>query len=92
MAKTIQIRNVPDTVYRILKTRAADAGLSLSDYVLHELRKLVTRPTKEEILDRLSKLPRVIAHETSAEVVRNGREERMRELDRRTDPRLRRRR
>jgi plasmid stability protein len=30
MARTIQIRNVPDDVHRMLHTRAAAAGLSLS--------------------------------------------------------------
>ncbi|MGH3557998.1 MAG: FitA-like ribbon-helix-helix domain-containing protein, partial [Mycobacterium sp.] len=35
--KVIQIRNVPDEVHRTLRTRAAAAGVSLSDYLLDEL-------------------------------------------------------
>ena len=34
MSRMIQIRNVPDDVHRRLKSRAALAGLSMSDYVL----------------------------------------------------------
>ncbi len=37
MAKTIQIRNVPDDVHHTLRVRAAEADMSLSDYVLEEL-------------------------------------------------------
>jgi plasmid stability protein len=40
MKKHIQIRNVPEELHRTLKARAALAGMSLSDYLLHECRKL----------------------------------------------------
>ncbi len=46
--KMIQIRNVPDEVHRTLKVRAAQAGMSLSDYLLRELTKISGRPTWEE--------------------------------------------
>jgi plasmid stability protein len=36
----IQIRNVPEALHRKLKSRAALAGMSLSDYLLAELRQL----------------------------------------------------
>jgi antitoxin FitA len=49
MSKMIQIRNVPDDVHRILKTRAAAEGLSLSDYVKRDLEELATQATIEEI-------------------------------------------
>ena len=35
----IQIRNVPEALHRELKSRAALAGMSLSDYLLNETRK-----------------------------------------------------
>jgi antitoxin FitA len=38
MTGTIQIRNIPDALHRRLKSRAALAGMSLSDYLLSELR------------------------------------------------------
>src|SRR5689334_10615508 len=33
MSRMIQVRNVPDTLHRTLKIRAAMAGVSLSDYL-----------------------------------------------------------
>jgi antitoxin FitA len=50
--KTIQIRNVPDAVHRTLRTRAAAAGLSLSDYALGELERVAERPLVSEVLRR----------------------------------------
>ena len=51
--KRIQIRNVPDSVYCTLKERAAQAGMSLSDFLLAEIRGLAERPTIEELRERL---------------------------------------
>ena len=53
MAKMIQVRNVPDTLHRHLKARAATAGMSLSDYLLGELREIAERPTLAEFRERL---------------------------------------
>src|SRR5437762_2528893 len=39
MSTMIQIRNVPGDLHRRLKARAALAGMSLSDYLLHEIRR-----------------------------------------------------
>lgn len=50
----IQIRNVPEETTRILKSRAAAAGQSLSEYLLRELDAIAARPTQEEILDRIA--------------------------------------
>jgi antitoxin FitA len=52
MARTIQIRNVPDEVHRMLRTRAAAAGLSLSDYLLGELIRVAERPPVADVLAR----------------------------------------
>ena len=49
----IQVRNVPDALHRRLKARAATAGMSLSDYLLAELREIADRPTLAEFRDRL---------------------------------------
>lgn len=40
MAKMTQLRHVPDTLHRQLKARAAMAGLSLSDFLVREVRKI----------------------------------------------------
>jgi len=37
MSKMIQVRNVPDDLHRQLKSRAAAAGMSMSDYIKREL-------------------------------------------------------
>lgn len=52
MAKTIQIRDVPDDVHRDLRVRAAAAGTSLSRYCLEELTKAARRPPIAEVLQR----------------------------------------
>ncbi len=54
MSKMIQLRNVPDKLHRKLKSRAALAGMSLSDYLLMEIRHAAERPSREELLERLS--------------------------------------
>lgn len=53
MAVMIQIRNVPDALHRSLKARAAMSGMSLSDYLLGELREIAERPTLAELRLRL---------------------------------------
>ena len=53
MDKMIQVRNVPDALHRSLKARAAMAGMSLSDYLLGELREIAERPTLAEFRARL---------------------------------------
>jgi antitoxin FitA len=53
MAKTVQIRNVPDKLHRTLKTRAAQAGMTLSDFLLRELKRVGEKPSIEEILERI---------------------------------------
>jgi plasmid stability protein len=53
MSRTIQLRNVPDLLHQRLKTRATLAGMSLSDYLVREIRKIAERPTLDEIKARL---------------------------------------
>lgn len=55
MSKMIQLRNVPDVLHRTLKARAATAGMSLSDYLLAEIREIAERPTLTELRARLHK-------------------------------------
>jgi len=51
---TIQVRNVPETTSRALKAQAAREGRSLSDYLLIELERLASRPSRAELLDRIA--------------------------------------
>ncbi len=76
MSRMIQVRNVPDNVHRILKSRAAQAGMSLSDYLLAELRKIAERPTMEELRKRLQQMEPVNLPVSAAEMVREEREKR----------------
>ena len=50
MARTLQIRDVPDELHRALRTRAADAGMSLSDYALAALSEVAARPSASDVL------------------------------------------
>ncbi len=52
MSKMLQVRDVPDDVHRELRRRAAAAGMSLSDFALQELTRLVRRPSLPDLLDR----------------------------------------
>lgn len=72
----IQVRNVPDDIHRRLKSRAALAGMSLSDYLLAELRRFVDRPVPEEMRRRLAQRQPVTVSESAAAAVRAEREAR----------------
>lgn len=76
MAKMIQLRNVPDSLHRTLKSRAALAGMSLSDYLLREIRYVAEKPTMEEMMRRLEKLTPVVTKISNAQAVREEREKR----------------
>lgn len=52
MPKTVQIRDVPDHIHRTLRTRAAAAGVSLSDYLLGEIERVAARPALADVLAR----------------------------------------
>jgi antitoxin FitA len=52
MGRNIQIRDVPDEVHRVLATRAASAGLSLTAYLRAELTRVAERPPVAEVLAR----------------------------------------
>ena len=60
MSKMIQLRNVPDALHRSLKARAAMAGMSLSDYLLSEIKEIAERPTLAELRDRFRLLKGVM--------------------------------
>ena len=72
----LQIRDVPDEVHRTLKSRAAAAGMSLSEYARRELVRVAERPTREELFDRLSQRPRRILATSPTALIRAERDER----------------
>ena len=76
MSTMIQIRNVPEALHRKLKSRAALAGMSLSDYLLAELRRSAEKPTLAELRERLDKLPATNPIPSPEEAVRAERDSR----------------
>lgn len=77
MSRTmVQIRNVPSELHRRLKSRAALEGMSMSDFVLREVRKTLDRPTRQEVLERLRTLPVRRLRRSAADVIRGERDSR----------------
>ncbi len=54
MSKMIQVRDVPDDVHRVLKARSAAAGMTLSDYIKHDLVSAASQPSVREVDARIS--------------------------------------
>jgi antitoxin FitA len=74
MPRMIQLRNVPDSLHRKLKARAALEGLSLSDYLIDELRRFGEKPTLKEMRERLSNRKAVRTRVQPADAVREERD------------------
>ncbi len=72
----IQIRNVPDATHRRIKARAAMEGMSMSDYILRELKRLTEKPTIQELSARIAEQPPVTLPESAAEAIRTLRDDR----------------
>jgi hypothetical protein len=51
----IQIRNVPDDLHRKLKARAAEEGLTLSDYLLRMAEREANRVSFAEVTERIKR-------------------------------------
>lgn len=75
MSKMIQLRNVPDSLHRKVKARAAMAGMSLSDYLISEIKEIADKPTLTEFREHLARrepvdigvdVPRLIREERDA--------------------------
>ena len=74
MGTMVQIRNVPDALHRRLKSRAALAGMSLSDYLLSEIRQVAERPTLDELRARLDSRAATAPSVAPADAVRAERD------------------
>ena len=85
MKKMIQLRHVPDAVHRQLKARAALAGMSLSEFLVREVRKIAECPTPEEMQERLKARERYTGRLRS----RDGSDETRRDQMTRVPPRCR---
>jgi plasmid stability protein len=76
MSKMIQIRNVPDALHRKLKAQAALEGVSLSELLLAEARRVAERPSVADIRDRIARRAPVRLPLSAAKAVRQERESR----------------
>lgn len=72
--KIIQIRNVPDDVHRVLRTRAVAAGLSLSDYALQELERVAAHPPVADVLAQARSRAGGAGTDAIVAAVRDGRD------------------
>jgi len=74
MSHSIQIRNVPDDIHRTLRARAAAAGLSLSDYLLEDIKRLAERPPVADVIQRAASRSGGTDVDIIVEAVRSGRD------------------
>ncbi len=74
MSKMVQIRDVPDQVHSILKSRAAQEHMSLSDYLKKELASIAERPTMHEWLARARQAKPIASKRSAAQIVRELRD------------------
>ena len=74
MSKMIQIRNVPDHVHSVLKSRAAQDGMSLSDFWKRELASIAERPSMREWLVRARQAKPIASKRSAAQIVRELRD------------------
>jgi antitoxin FitA len=72
----LQVRSIPPELHRRLKARAALEGLTMSDFVLREIRKALERPMREEILARLRAQPVRRLRKAAADIIRSERDSR----------------
>ena len=70
MPKMIQLRHVPDDLHRKLKASAAIEGMSLSDYILREVRQFADKPTRSEMMERLARLEPVHMKTSPVKILR----------------------
>jgi len=71
--KLLQVRNVPASLHRKMKTQAASRGKTLSDLVLEILQRHYEHPSIEEWLAELRKMPKTRSTVSSADIIRESR-------------------
>lgn len=75
MGRLVQVRDVPENVHRTLKARAAQSGISLTEYLRAELARIAALPTNEEIRARLRQRTSVrMPRETPEVIIRRQRD------------------
>lgn len=73
MAKTIEIPNVPDALYRTLEARAVRLGMSVPEYLLAQIEQ-ETKPPLQDHAERMRRKPPLRISESPAEIIRRHRD------------------
>jgi antitoxin FitA len=84
MGKTVQIRDLDDETYAVLRRRAAEQRVSLTQYLRHELDRLARTRTIAELLDEADTLRAShggVSRESIIAALHEGRAERDAQLD-----------
>jgi plasmid stability protein len=76
MNKHVQIRSLPEPMHRKLKARAAEEGLSISEYLKRLIDRDLKRPGWAEIEARMKRLTPIALPESTAEMIRRERDSR----------------
>ncbi len=66
---TIQVRELPEATYEVLRRRARRAGMSLQAYMRDELVHLASQPTKQEAIEQVE---RVLGRSPTGEISRDS--------------------
>ena len=76
MNKHVQIRNMPEPTHRKLKARAAEQGLSISEYLKRLIDSDLKKPSWDEMVRRMKALEPMELPISSAELIRHERDSR----------------
>ena len=71
----LQIKGIPEDVHRVLKSRAAIAGMSLTEYARATLEQAARRPSREELAAQLSQIEPVNVGESAAHALSHIRDD-----------------
>lgn len=52
---TIQIRDVSEDAYEVIRRRARAAGMSIQGYMRNEVERLAATPDRKELFDRIER-------------------------------------
>ena len=80
----LQIRGIPVSLRDRLRARAERKGLSMSQYVVERLDEDLSRPTIDEWLDEVHRLPKIDLMDlgtSGAQLVGDARDEREKEIE-----------
>ena len=72
---------MPEDFNRTLKARAARRGMSVSEFLLADVSELTQLPTLKEHAERVRSRTKADLGTSAADLIRQARDERVRELD-----------